>query len=140
MQLPEAARRLIDSGALVHLVTVNPDGSPQISCVWAGLDGGDLLVASLDDRQKMRNVRRNPQVALSVQAEDKDRHGLQHYLVVHGKARVEEGGAPALLQQLAYRYIGEGVKFPALPNPPPGFIMRITPDRIAGNGPWTGGR
>jgi PPOX class probable F420-dependent enzyme len=136
MQLPQAARHLIESGVLIHLVTVNTDGSPQISCVWAGLDGDDLLVASLDDRQKLRNVRRNPRVALSLQADKKDGIGLQHYLVIHGTARVEDGGAPQLLQKLAFRYIGEGVKFPAMPNPPPGFIMRITPDRIAGNGPW----
>ena len=45
---------------------------------------------------------------------------MRHYLVLHGRARLTEGGAPELLQQLAYTYVGPGVKFPPMPEPPPG--------------------
>jgi hypothetical protein len=64
------------------------------------------------------------------------RDGLDHYLVVHGRARVEPGGAPELLLQLARVYLGPDVKFPPMDDPPPGFIVRITPERVAGVGPW----
>ena len=43
MKLPESARSLIESGAHAHLVTLNPDGSPQVTLVWAGLDGDDIV-------------------------------------------------------------------------------------------------
>jgi hypothetical protein len=46
--------------------------------------------------------------------------GPANYLVVHGRAPVTEGGAPELLQQLARRYLGPDVKFPPMPDPPPG--------------------
>lgn len=61
---------------------------------------------------------------------------MKHYLVVHGKARITEGGAPELLQKLAETYVGSGVKFPPMPDPPPGVVTHITPERIGGMGPW----
>jgi hypothetical protein len=62
--------------------------------------------------------------------------GLREYLIVNGRARITEGGAAGLLQELAYRYIGPGVKFPPIDNAPPGYITRITPTRYGGVGPW----
>ena len=46
--LPDSARRLIESGVLAHMVTLNSDGSPQVSCVWVGLDGDEIVSAQLD--------------------------------------------------------------------------------------------
>jgi hypothetical protein len=83
-------------------------------------------------------VRRDPRVALSVEGTDVQPPGLKQYVVVHGRARVTEGGAPELLQELAYRYLGPDVTFPPMPDPPPGFVLRITPERIGGVGPWAG--
>jgi len=48
--LNNAARQVIESGALAHLVTVNEDGSPQLAVVWVGLDGDELVSAHLDGR------------------------------------------------------------------------------------------
>ncbi|HJU57913.1 MAG TPA: PPOX class F420-dependent enzyme, partial [Actinomycetota bacterium] len=62
--------------------------------------------------------------------------GLHEYLVVYGTARVTEGRAPEVLQRLAYTYIGPGVTFPPMPNPLPGFVTRVAPDRLGGVGPW----
>jgi hypothetical protein len=81
-------------------------------------------------------VQRDPRVALSIEGTIIQPPGLKQYLVVHGRARVTEGGAPELLQELAYRYLGPGVKFPPMENPPPGHVMRITVERIGGIGPW----
>jgi PPOX class probable F420-dependent enzyme len=117
-------------------VTVNPDGSPQLSCVWVGVDGDELVVASLTQRQKLRNVRRDPRVVVSLEADGTDALGLKQHLVIHGRGRVEEGGAAELLQWLAFTYIGPGVRFPPMDDPPPGYVLRIVPERFAGNGPW----
>jgi len=135
--IPAAARVVLESEAPAHLVTLNPDGTPQISCVWIGLDGDEIVSAHLSGAQKkLRNVRLDPRVALSVEGTELQPPGLKQYVVVHGRARITEGGAPELLQELAYRYLGSGVKFPPMPDPPPGFVLRITPERIGGVGPW----
>ncbi len=65
-----------------------------------------------------------------------NRWGLREYLVIDGIARVTEGGAAELLQRLAWTYIGPDAVFPAMPDPPPGFVTRITAQRISGVGPW----
>ena len=71
MELPTEARELIESGALGHLVTLNADGSPQVSCVWVGIEDGQLVSGHLSARQqKLRNVRRDPRVTLSFEGED----------------------------------------------------------------------
>jgi PPOX class probable F420-dependent enzyme len=137
MQLPDSARRLIESDSLAHLVTLNPDGSPQVTCIWVGLDGDEIVSGHLRaDQRKLRNVARNPSVALSIEGTEIHPPGLKEYLVVHGTARLVEGGAPELLKELAYVYLGPDVKFPPMDGPPPGQVMRISIDRLGGVGPW----
>jgi PPOX class probable F420-dependent enzyme len=139
MELPADARALIESGALGHLVTLNEDGSPQVSCVWVGVEGGELVTGHLSERQrKLRNVRRDARVTVSFEGTTIHPPGLKEYLVVHGRARVEPGGAPELLQRLAHVYLGPDVKFPPMDDPPPGFVIRTTPERLGGVGPWAG--
>jgi PPOX class probable F420-dependent enzyme len=137
VELPESARELLESGALAHLVTLNRDGSPQLSCVWVGLEDGEIVSGHLGVRQKLRNVVRDPRVALSVEGTVVQPPGLKQYLVIHGRARITDGGAADLLQRLAHVYLGPDVKFPPMHDPPPGQVLRITPERIGGVGPWT---
>lgn len=138
MQLPETARALLESGAHAHLVTLNRDGSPQVTVVWAGLDGDEIVAAHLYELRKVRNMRRDVRVALSFEGGGRNALGLREYMVVYGRARIEEGGAPALLQRLAHVYLGPDAVFPRMDNPPPGYITRITVERIGGVGPWMG--
>jgi PPOX class probable F420-dependent enzyme len=135
----DRARVLLQSDALAHLVTLNADGSPQVSCVWVGLDGDDIVTAHQARRLKVRNVERDPRVVLSIESGTFNERRLREYLVVHGHARVEEGGARDLLQELAHVYIGPDAVFPPPEFTAPGYITRITPDRIGGVGPWSSG-
>jgi PPOX class probable F420-dependent enzyme len=134
--IPQEARAVLESNALAHLVTLNPDGSPQVTCVWVGLEGDEIVAGHLFPQQKLRNIERDPRVALSIEADATNDIGMRHYLVVHGRARVRDGGAPELLHDLAQTYIGPGAKFPPMPDPPPGKVTRITPERFGGVGPW----
>jgi PPOX class probable F420-dependent enzyme len=139
MTLPDSAKQLIRSGALGHLVTTNPDGSPQVTCVWVGVDGDDLMTAHLNPRlRKLENVRRDPRVTLSFEGTEIQSPGLRQYVVVHGRAAIEEGGAPELLQELARTYLGPDAKFPPMQDPPRGVRLRIAVDRVGGIGPWAG--
>jgi PPOX class probable F420-dependent enzyme len=137
--LPNSARIVIESAALAHLVTLNRDGSPQVTCVWVGLDGDEIVCGHLPRHRKVENIERDPRVALSIEAEGSNELGLKHYLIVYGRARITQGGAAELLQRLAETYLGPGVKFPPVPDPPPGYITHIAVDRLAGVGPWASG-
>jgi PPOX class probable F420-dependent enzyme len=139
MTLNDAARELIGAGADATLVTINPDGSPQVSVVWVALqstaDGDELVAAHLSGGyKKVRNVRRNPEVAVTILAPPKP--GQQReYLSVNGTARIVDGGAPELLKQLATALLGSDEHFPP-PNAPDGFLTRIRIDSIGGHGSW----
>ena len=135
--LPDSAKAVLESNALAHLVTLNPDGSPQESIVWVGLDGDQIEAAHHPEHRKVRNIRNDSRVALSIETDKRNAIGLNDYLVIYGTARITEGGAAELLQKLAHTYLGPGVRFPAMDNPPPGFITHIRVDRVSGVGPWT---
>ena len=138
MVIPQPLRELIRSGALAHFVTLNPDGSPHLTAIWVGLEGDEIVTAHLPFNRKLKNIRRDPRVAISLQAATQSSFGLTEYAVLYGRARITEGGAPELLQKLAEVYMGPGVKFPPMDNPPPGYVTRIQVFKIAGVGPWTG--
>ena len=137
MKLNDSARQLIGSNPAT-LVTINRDGSPQVSLVWVAVqstDGGDELVtAHLFEHQKIRNIRRDPRVAVTIVSTD--RSGPQTaYLSIKGTARVEEGGAPELLDDIATTIFGPGTGFPP-PDAPPGYLTHITIEKVGGVGPW----
>ncbi|MGZ4739802.1 MAG: PPOX class F420-dependent oxidoreductase, partial [Ilumatobacteraceae bacterium] len=96
----------IDAGVHGHLVTLNSDGSPQVTLIWVGRDGSELLVAHLGAGQKLRNIERDPRVALSIDLPGTNAIGLDNYAVLHGTATITDGGAPQLLQALAPRFLG----------------------------------
>jgi len=129
-------RAALTSGRLAHLATINPDSSPQVSVVWVGLVGEEIAVGHLFGGRKVANIARDPRVALTMETGGANSLGLGNYLIIHGSARLEEGGAPELLQRLAEVYLGPGIKFPPFDNPPPGHVILITPDRVGGVGPW----
>jgi PPOX class probable F420-dependent enzyme len=120
-------------------VTLNPDGTPQVTMAWTGLDRDEIVIASLRYFRKLRNMERDPRVSLSFEGLGLHPIGLREYLVVYGTARVSEGGAFELLRRLARVYIGPGTTFPPDQDPPPGWITRITPERLGGQGPWLRG-
>ena len=134
--IPESVRAVLESSALAHLVTLEPDGSPQVSIVWVGLDGDEIVAGHLAERRKVRNIRDDPRVAMSFETSGYNERGLVEYLVIHGMARISAGGAPALLQRLAHTYLGPEVQFPPPEAALPGYITHITVDRITGVGPW----
>jgi PPOX class probable F420-dependent enzyme len=136
VEIPPEARAVLESDRLAHFVTLNPDGSPQVSCVWVGLEGDEIVSGHLGRWQKVRNIERDPRVSLSLETDTVNEIGLLEHLVVHGRARIQEGGAPELLQRLASTYIGPDVVFPPMRDPPPGFVTRITVERLGGVGPW----
>ena len=137
MSIPESVRDLLATGPLVHLTTIGPDGGPQVTLVWMGVEGDELVCAHMTDRQKLKNVRRDPRVVVSFIGPERNAMGLQEYVVAYGNARITEGGAADLLQRLAHVYIGPDAVFPpASVRDLPGFVLRVKPERFTGLGPW----
>jgi PPOX class probable F420-dependent enzyme len=138
MKLNDAARDLIGKGADATLVTLNPDGSPQVSLVWVALqstsDGDELVTAHLAEHKKVRNVRSDPRVALTIVSVEGVGQAMRPYLAVNGTARIVEGGAPELLKELAQTLSNPDVFPPE--GAPPGFLTRIRIDKVGGMGPW----
>lgn len=135
-QLSDAGLALLASDAVATVATINPDGSPHLSSAWVGIEDGEIVFGTLGDQRKLRNVRRDPRIALTVLSDRINEWGLREYLVLDGTARITEGGAAELLQRLARTYIGPDAVFPAMPDPPPGFVTRVRVERISGVGSW----
>lgn len=135
--LSDEAKEVLVSGHLAHVVTLNADGSPQVTVVWIGIEGDEIVSGHLGDHLKLRNVRRDPRVAISVETGGST-NGFAHHLVIRGTGRVTEGGAPELLQRLAHVYLGPEAAFPP-PGAPSGYVLRICPQRVSGAGPGAPG-
>lgn len=139
MNLNAAARELIGKGADATLVTVNPDGSPQVSLVWVALqstpDGDELVTAHLSEHKKVRNVRKDPRVAVTIMSLQGSGQGMRPYLSIKGTARIVAGGAPELLKELNPILGDPNMKFPP-DGAPPGVLTRIRIDKVGGIGPW----
>lgn len=137
MKLDDSARAFIGAGADATLVTINDDGSPQVSLVWVALEstpeGDELVSAHLAEYRKTRNVRRDPRVAVTIVGTAAA--GQQTpYLSIVGTARIVEGGAPELLTELAEVMLGSSEHFPPR-DAPPGLLTRIRIDKVGGYGP-----
>jgi PPOX class probable F420-dependent enzyme len=136
MQIPQTVREVIEKGPFAHLNTLNPNGSPQVTVVWVGIEGEEFVIGHLAMHQKVKNIRRDPRVALSFLGYNTTQ-GMREYLVVYGNARVTEGGAVPLLQRLAPIYLGPGAEYPpASMRNIAGYVTRVTPARFSGIGPW----
>src|SRR5690606_24013254 len=120
---------LLENPTFAHLTTLMPDGSPQVSPVWCDFDGTHVVINSAKDRQKDRNMRRDPRVALALS----DPQNPYRYLQVRGNVvDITEEGADAHIEKLAQKYLGK-----AYPFRQPGevrVIYRIEPEHVSGMG------
>jgi PPOX class probable F420-dependent enzyme len=133
--LPRELRDLIESGPMAHLSTINADGSPQVSVIWIGLDGDDLVSAHMGRYAKLRNIERDPRVVLSFDAPRAPGVFMNPYAVLRARATVEPSDeAWNLLNRLAKVYVTPDTEFPAPKGP--GYVVRYSIERIGGVGPW----
>lgn len=133
--LPKDLRELIESGPLAHLSTINADGSPQVTVIWIGIDGEDIVSGHMTRSLKVRNVERDPRVVLSFDG-PRDRGAvLNPYAVLRARASIETGEAAwDLLNRLAKVYMSPDSEFPAPRGA--GYVLRYSIERISGVGPW----
>ena len=137
MKIPQSVREVIAKGPLTHLTTLNRDGSPQVTVVWVGIEGDEFVMAHLAMHHKVKNIKRDPRVAMSLLDDKDNAQGMRQYVVAYGNARITEGGAVPILMRLAPIYLGPGAEYPpASMRNIAGYVTRITPARFSGIGPW----
>ena len=80
-----------------------PDGRPQVTPVWVDVDGDQVIFNSAKGRQKDRNVRRDPRVAISIV----DPENPYRYLEIRGRViEITEQGAQEHIDKMAKKYLG----------------------------------
>ena len=106
--IPDQYKDLLQKKAFAHLGTLMKDGSPQVTPIWFGYDGTNILINSAKGRLKDKNMRNRPQVALSIS----DPENPYRYMQIRGKViEVTENGADAHIDSLAKKYLDQD-KYP----------------------------
>ncbi len=128
---------LLGSDAVAHCWTMNQSGTPQVSVVWVIAHGDEILFGTDAHSQKARNLRRNPQVVLSIEDTERNERGFQRHLVIRGTATLEVGPDPDLMDRLAQKYTSLAHHPLALRDSPTCAVVRVTIERVSGVGPWS---
>ena len=122
--IPDKYRDLFNKRAFASIGTLMPDGRPQVTPVWVDLDGDYVIFNSAKGRQKDRNVRRDPRVALAIIDPDNP----YRYLEIRGRVvEITEEGADASIDKLAKKYLGVD-KYPYRQGNETRVIYKIQPE------------
>jgi PPOX class probable F420-dependent enzyme len=106
-ELTANERKLFGAKNFVYLATINPDGSPQVTPMWADVEGNLVLMNTTRTNVKVRNFRRDPRVALSTIDPDDP----YEFVTLRGEVvEVTEAGAREHINQLSQKYLGK--RFP----------------------------
>jgi len=134
--IPAPAEALLGSTALAHVITRNRDGSPQVSVVWCGVRHDRVLFCTEEATAKVRNIRRDAQVVLSIEDEARNAAGTQQHLVIYGRASVLGPADPDVCDELCRTYVGTARHPLNLKQSDTAVMIAVEVDRIGGNGPW----
>ena len=124
--IPDKYRDLFTKRAFASLATLMPDGSPQVTPVWIDFEGELVLVNTARGRQKDKNMRRDPRVAMAII----DPENPYRYLEIRGRiAEITEEGADAHIDKMAKKYLGAD-KYPYRQPSETRVIFKIRPERV----------
>ena len=124
--IPDDAKHLFENKSLAHVATLNPDGSPQVSAVWVGLDGDLITFNTAEGRVKPRNVRGDSRIALSIA---NDENPYENLLVQGTVVDVTNDGADEDIDALAKRYL-DADSYPFRQPGEERVIVKIEPEKI----------
>jgi PPOX class probable F420-dependent enzyme len=103
-QLSSEVRELLSARNMAHVATLMSDGAPQVSPIWIAVEGDRLAIFSAQENLKIRNLRRDPRVGVSVC----DESNPYRSVIIRGRV-VEELGGPeaiAIMDRMSNRYVG----------------------------------
>jgi PPOX class probable F420-dependent enzyme len=124
--IPDEAKHLFEDKSLAHVATINSDGSPQVSAVWIGMDGDLITFNTAEGRVKPKNLRNNPDVALSIAGAENPYENL----LVQGKVvEITSDGADDDIDALAKRYL-DADSYPFRQPGEERVIIKIEPQKV----------
>ena len=130
VSLSNGVRKLLESPNFAHLATVMPDGSPQVTPVWVDYDGEHVLINTAEGRQKPRNLRSDPRVALSVV----DQGNAYAWVAIRGRVvELTHENADEHIDRLSKKYLGRD-SYPARKAGEQRVIVKIEPEHVASMG------
>ncbi|MDT0378540.1 PPOX class F420-dependent oxidoreductase [Streptomyces sp. DSM 42041] len=123
-------KKVLDGNVFVHIATIQPDGSPQVSPVWVKRDGEELLISTTLGRRKARNLERDPRVTVVVQPAE----APYTYAEIRGSVTLTTEGGQELIDELARKYTGKTyAEFnPESHKDGERVVVRITPRKVVG--------
>ncbi|MEU9394332.1 PPOX class F420-dependent oxidoreductase [Streptomyces sp. NPDC048324] len=121
-----SVRALLDGKNFASVATLGPDGAPHNSVVWIKREGDTVLFSSTAGRQKVRNLRRDPRVSLTVF----DLADPYTSVEIRGTAEILPDEGKRLPHDLSHKYLG--IDPPAEKDDEVRVILRVTPRRIVG--------
>jgi PPOX class probable F420-dependent enzyme len=125
--LSAGVRALIDGPNFATVATLDPDGGPQTSVVWVGLDEGALVFSATEDRRKVRNLRRDPRISVSIT----DAANPYRHTQLRGTVTITEDPDKTLPKTLSHKYLGEDP--PSEGSEVERVIVRLHVEKVAGN-------
>jgi PPOX class probable F420-dependent enzyme len=134
--IPATAQAMLGTDAVAHVWTNNADGTPQVSVVWVIAQDDEILFGSDANSEKVKNLRRDSSIILSIEDVERNERGYQRHLVVRGHAAIEPGPDPELMDRLARKYTSLRRHPLAMRDSPSAVVVRVTVERLSGVGPW----
>lgn len=128
VQLSDQARRLLDGKSFVTLATLETDGSPHQTVVWAARDGEDVLISTVEGRRKHQNLARDPRASVMINPPDNP----YTYVEIRGKASMTTEGGRELINKLANKYMGKDYDMDTPDTVR--VVVRISPDKVIDRG------
>ncbi len=130
ISLPEDLKAVIDARNFAHLVTLDPDGTPQASAMWITREGDQIVFNTAQGRRKWRNMNRDPRVAISISPADKP---YEKWSIQGQVAEMRTSDGVAVIDRMAQKYIGRE-KYPWLTPDMVRVTVIVDVERIAGSG------
>lgn len=125
--LSDQARALLDAPEFATVATIDPDGQPQLSVVWVGRDGDDVLFSTIEGRRKTLNLQRDPRATVLVYPKDDP----YTYLEVRGTVTLTPDPEAAYIDEMSFKYEGK----PFTQGRREGrLVVRITPTKVVWHG------
>ena len=125
VKLTDQAKTLIDGRNFASVATLMPDGSPQVAPVWVDRDGDTVVINATVNRQRYRNLKRDPRVALTVF----DQGNPYSKVIIRGKVtEITKTGAEDHIDKLSMKY--NGSKYPWHKTDDARVIIRIMPEHV----------
>jgi PPOX class probable F420-dependent enzyme len=125
-KLPNQVKQWLDEHTVVSVATLLPDGQPQVTPVWAAYDGDDILLSTLESRQKFRNLSKDPHATVLIFPMSDP----YVYAELRGEVTMTREGGRELIDRLSVAYTGD--PYPVEPPEEIRVVVRLKITKVAG--------